>query len=170
MASELVCSCRCQQLGRLGPRGSYQAHTHTALPTHPPSHLGTFMLINQRQQVEAAGAVCVCVVSECRSVLLCMDSHVGMCWTCVFLYVPLGNTFSVSLLVGPGLKEVQQLCLYQAARFGVSKTLQRLGKPGTSLEMWCEVGKSLSKCRCSRWCKVICGRPAEQEGAGRPQP
>ena len=77
----------------------------------------------------------VCVVAECMSALLCVDGHVGMCCRCVFLYVPLTNTFSAWLLVGPGDKEVQQLRLYQAAGFGLSKTLQRLGKPGTFLEM-----------------------------------
>lgn len=74
-------------------RDPYCTHTHTRMYIRI-SHQGNFMLVNQRgEQVEAAGAVSVHMVTVCMSVLLCVDDHVGMCCRWVALYVPLGNMF-----------------------------------------------------------------------------
>lgn len=71
------------------------------------------ILLSQRgEQNKATGAVCVCVWAEC--VCLCWSVRLDACiciyvlFTCARVHVPVVNTCSVLLLVGPGGTELQQ--------------------------------------------------------------
>lgn len=57
----------------------------------------------EREYNEVVGTVCVCVSADGVCVIcVAIHTYMHMCWLCVFVRVPTGNTYSASLLVGPG--------------------------------------------------------------------